>query len=68
MYQGTGECQPYIKSGESVGKWIENVNNSSKKQNIFFTYQNIFPRYLAITNSNKTFSLIDFKSDNDGVL
>ena len=24
-----GEEQSYVKSGESAGKWIENVNNSS---------------------------------------
>ena len=63
-----GEEQPYIKSGENAGKWIENANNSSKKQNTFFRYHNIFTCYLAVTNYNKTFSLNDFKSEIDGVL
>ena len=33
-----------------------------------FTYPNIFTHYLAITNYNKTFSLIDFKSEIESVL
>ena len=40
----TGEDKPYIKSGESVGKWIENVSNYSKNLNISFTYHIIFTR------------------------
>ena len=27
--------QAYTKSGDTAGKWLENTNNLSKKQNIF---------------------------------
>ena len=30
-----GEEQAYVKSGETVSKWIQNVNNLPKEQNIF---------------------------------
>ena len=39
-----------------------------RKQNIFFTYYNIFPRYLPITDYNKEFTLFDYESEIDGVL
>ena len=56
------------KNRANAGKWIENANNYSKKQNIFFTYRNILSRYLPITNYNKTFSLNDIKGKTDSVL
>ena len=60
--------QLYIIIGESVHKWIENVNNLLTKQNIFIPYHNIFTRYLAMTKYNKTFNLIDFKSEINSIL
>ena len=33
---------PQSEIPESVGKWIDNINNWSKKQNIWFIYSNIF--------------------------
>ena len=42
-HYGTGEEQPCIQSGESAGKWMEKINN---KQNIFFTYHNVFTHNL----------------------
>ena len=41
-----GKEQPYIKSGETAAKWIENVNNSSIKQYIYIRY---IPQYILPT-------------------
>ena len=44
VYYSMSEEQTYIKSGETDGKWIENINNQFEKQILFFTYHNIFTR------------------------
>ena len=42
--QSMGEEQPYIQSGETADKLIQNINNQSNKTNIINTWQIRFTR------------------------